>query len=144
MTEQQPDKHGVDADEELREIDGLEPSAEALIEALGSMLGGSGGWGDIESDGAAMLKQRAEQSKRAQQQANQFRDCFSTTAGRATLEYMLDETLRAEPFPLDAMLSREQIEPLLLMHYAQCQFVRAILSAMAQATPVPADRGQDA
>jgi hypothetical protein len=130
-TERQNLDHGIDADDETRAID-AEPSVDTLLGDLERMLGGQG-WGDVDTSGAALQKQRTQQMRQLKAQANIFRDTFMTPAGRKCLELMLDQTLRAGPYPYDQNLPRDVIETMVIVHDAQCNFVRAILSAIAQA-----------
>ena len=132
----EPDRHGIDPDETLRAIDG-EPSFDGLVQSIAAMMNGPGalgdGWGGIDTSGAALAKQRGEHIDSINRQANVFRDAFSTEAGRAALAMMVEQTIFAEPYPPEAQLPMEAITPLVIAHTAQCQFVRAILQAIAQA-----------
>lgn len=133
----QPDRHGIDADEALRAIEGEEPSAQGLIDFLGGLGGGLGasgpagdGWGGIETTAQALRKQRAEAVKAMKAEANVFRDCFSTPEGRKCLALMVEQTVYSEPYPAEAMLPMDAITPLVLVHDAQARFVRAIIQAV--------------
>ena len=133
----EPDRHGIDADEDLRAID-QEPSVEGLIAELSSLMTGGDGWGGIETTPAALAKQRQESLAAMKRQANDFRDCFATPAGRRVLDMLIAQTLRAEPYPEEAQLPMDAIAPLLLAHDARCRLVRGILAAIAQAENRPA------
>lgn len=110
-----------------------EPSIDGLLKRLGDFLPGMEGWKDVKDPEAAMHRQRSEQAAALKKSANDFRDCFMTPAGRKVLEHLLDTTLRARPYPPEAMLSMKQITPLLIAHDANCNFVWAIFEAIAQA-----------
>ncbi len=135
MTE--PDRHGIDADEELRSID-QEPSIDGLLAELSSMMRGGDGWGGIETSPAALAKQRQESVAAMKRQANDFRDCFSTPAGRRVLDILIAQTINGEPYPEEAQLPMDAITPLLLVHDARVRMVRGILAAIAQAENRPA------
>ena len=130
--EQEPDRHGIDADEELRELE-AQPSVDGLLDQLSTMMQGSDGWAGIDTSGRALHRQRQESAAAIKREANIFRDTFATDAGRRCLQLMIDQTINAAPYPIDAMLTMEAITPLVIAHDAQCNFVRAILQAIATA-----------
>jgi len=130
------DQHGLDAEpgSEDDPLSNAEPSVEKMLEQV--MRDAFPGWKGIETSGQAMAKQRNEQALQLKKQANDFRDCFCTPAGLRVLEHMLDTTLRASPYPVEAQLSMDVITPLVIAHDAQCNFVRAIFDAIRQAGPI--------
>jgi hypothetical protein len=123
------DKHGVDpepgSDEDAHSA--AEPSIEAV---LGKYLAGMDGWNGITDQAGALRKQRTEQAAAMKRQANDFRDCFATPAGRRVLDHFYDMTLRTRPYPADAMLAMDVIVPLVMAHDAACNFVAAIRDAI--------------
>lgn len=128
------DPHGIEPDDETRALD-QEPSIDRLLGQLGGMLGveTDAGWGEINDAGKALHRQRSEAARVFKREANIFRDTFSTPAGRECLEIMLEQTVRTQPYPPEAMLPLEAITPLVIAHNAQCNFVWSILQAIAQA-----------
>jgi hypothetical protein len=121
---------GIDAEDADDPAMAAEPSIAAM---LAKYLGDLDGWNGIQDAPAAMQKQRVEQAAAMKKQANDFRDCFSTPAGRRVLEHFYDLTLRARPYPPEAMLAMDAITPLVIAHDAQCNFVHAITAAIAMA-----------
>lgn len=130
------DPHGIAPDEATRAIDALDeqPSVDSLFEQIARM--GSlevEGWGEISDAGQALARQRADMARQTKAEANVFRDTFSTPAGRRCLAIMRTMTLDTAPYPSEAMLPLDAITPLVLVHDAQCRFVRSIFEAIAQA-----------
>lgn len=128
------DPHGVEPDEAARALD-EEPAVDGLLARLGQMLGidADNGWSGIDDAGKGLQKQRMDAARAFKAEANIFRDTFTTDAGRRCLEIMLDRTVRSQPYPIDQFLPMDVITPLVLVHNAQCNFVWAILQAIAQA-----------
>lgn len=137
------DPHGVDPDDETRALD-AEPSADSLLRQLSGALGLDlgDGWGDINNAGQALQKQRRDADKAVRAEARIFAEAFGTPAGRACLEILVEMTLRAQPYPAEAMLPIEAITPLVIAHNAQCNFVWSILKAIAQADGNEASKGK--
>ncbi len=132
------DRHGIEPDETLRDLD-HEPSAQSLLEQLGRAMGGDmEGWAGIDGSSGALHRQRQESAAAIRKEAAVFRDTFATADGQKCLQLMIDQTLRAQPYPVDAMLPMDAITPLVIAHNAQCNFVWAILEAIAQAENRPA------
>lgn len=132
------DRHGVEPDETLRELD-HEPSVHSLLAQIGRMTGGDlDGWSGIDGSAGGLHRQRQEGAAVIRKEAAIFRDTFATEAGQKCLQLMVDQTLRAQPYPVDAMLPIDAITPLVIAHNAQCNFVWAILEAIAQAENRPA------
>ncbi|TCD15150.1 hypothetical protein [Oricola cellulosilytica] len=141
--------HGIDPGDEERFVDGPDidqPALDDLLGAFSRAIGGDEtGWGAIDSAPAALAEQRRQSQAAMKRKANDFRDCFSTPAGRRVLEQLLDQTLRAEAYPEEAQLPMEAITPLCIAHQTRCNFVRAILAAIAQADNRPqSPQAQDA
>ncbi|MCI5075650.1 hypothetical protein [Oricola sp.] len=135
--------HGIDPDDPGRYF-GEQPSLDDLLGAAMRSLGmeQGAGWGGIESPADALAKQREESTRAMKNEANAFRDCFMTPAGRKVLEIFLDQSLRAEPYPEDAQLPMDVIAPLLMAHDVRCKFVRGIFAAIALAENRP-NQAQD-
>ena len=130
MTENpQHQNHGIDAETD----DDHAPSSPSLDDFMRSVDRQLDGWIGVNTDAAALAKQRQEQTDAAKRQANDFRDCFATEAGRKVLEHMFDMTLRARPYPAGAQLPMDVITPIVIAHDAQCNFVWAIVEAIALA-----------
>lgn len=127
------DPHGVDPDPDAPEFPDAEPSIDGVMAEIARQLGGGDGWPGIDTPAGAMLAQRGEMSSRAKREANVFRDTFATPAGRQCLELMLDMTLRKRAYPAELNLPIDAITPLVIAHDANCNFVFAILAAIAQA-----------
>lgn len=129
------DRHGIDPDTDEQSAPmGGEPSIDALMQQLKQDITGRlDGWDGLTDPAALMAKQRRDQQLAMKRQANDFRDCFMTPAGRHVLEHLLDQTLRARPYPVEANLTLDAITPLVIAHDAQCNFVWAILEAIALA-----------
>lgn len=130
MTERDP--HGIEPDDETRAIDGG-PSVEGLLAELGKSLGidTDAGWGAINDAGGALHKQREQQTRVMKQEANVFRDTFSTPAGRECLRIMTEMTIDADAYPAEANLPMDAITALVIAADAQRKFVRAIYQAIA-------------
>lgn len=128
-----PDRHGIDADPTTADEDGID--TRAFLAELGRQLGvdTSEGWEGLSDAGGAMMKQRLESMRAMKAEANIFRDTFMTPAGRKCLAIMKEMTVDAEPYPSEAMLSIEQITPLVIAHTAICKFYRGIEQAIAHA-----------
>jgi hypothetical protein len=134
--------HGID-DPEHDDIDtsalASEPTIEGLMAQLSGMMGGEG-WAGISDDGQALAKQRSEQTRAMQKQANLFRDVFMTTPqGRELLQLFIDMTIAQPAYPPQAQLPMDVITPLVMVHDAQCNFVREILNAIRMAEKTGAD-----
>lgn len=128
------DQHGIDPDADTQMLD-VEPSVDGLLNQIANMLNldTDTGWGAIDDAGKGLHKQRQQAAAAFKREANIFRDTFSTDAGRRCLAIMLDQTVRTQPYPPEAMLPIEAITPLVIAHNAQCNFVWSILQAIAQA-----------
>lgn len=124
--------HGIDADDEL-EPDAPASGAPDLMAELGQIFSGMDGWGGIDGAGSALQKQRMEIARQQKREANIFRDTFATPTGRQCLQLMVEQTLAAPPYPAEANLPLDAITALIIAHDAQCNFVRGILTAIAQA-----------
>lgn len=124
------ENHGVDADDAG---DGDEAAAGGLMAELGQIFRNMDGWDGISDAGSALAKQRSEIARRQKHEANVFRDTFSTPAGRQCLSMMVEMTLATPPYPAGENLPLNAITALVIAHDAQCNFVRAILTAIAQA-----------
>lgn len=125
------DRHGIEPDEATKALD-AEPSQSDLLGYLGKALGVDmgDGWAEIENAGAALQKQRADSVAAMKAEANIFRDTFDTPAGLKCLAIMRQMTIDAAPYPYDANLPLEAITPIMLVHDAQCRFVRQIVHAI--------------
>lgn len=132
--------HGIDdpehegADSALLE----QPTVDGLIKQLSLMAGGDG-WDGISSDGQALERQRAEQTKAMQRECNLFRDVFMTPDGRELLQLFINITISQPAYPPQAQLPMDVIAPLVMVHDAQCNFVRDILNAIRMAEKTGAD-----
>lgn len=128
--------HGIDdPDQDDAGGDGLasQPSIDGLLSQISGMLGGDG-WDGIENDGKALERQRAEQTRAMQREANLFRDVFMMTPeGRTLLQLFIDMTIGQPAYPPQAQLPMDVITPLVMVHDAQCNFVRDILNAIRMA-----------
>jgi hypothetical protein len=109
-----------------------EPSLQSL---LSGMLGGEGGWADLDSKslGQALAKQLDAQRQRLRKEALVFREAFSTPAGRKALQIMLDMTLRRTAWPVHQMADAQMLMAYGIWREAENSFVAAIIEAMAVA-----------
>lgn len=143
MAEQaERDRHGLDADEALKELDG-DLSMEGLARQLSEMMGSSDeGWPGIEHAGQA--KQKLEQSHRAafMREAHIFRDTFSTPAGRECLEILKRRTILRRIFPANVLGNAwDALAPIALARDTENEFVWSIIEAIGQAEgKQPTDR----
>lgn len=136
------DRHGIEPDEELRGIDGMdEPSIDGLVKQLKTMAdqAASGeGWAGIDSAGGSLNKHQRELQAAFRREARILRDTFATPDGRKALELLLDMTLRRPCLPEGTIgMMTDQLTPILLSREAENRFVRTIVEAIAQADNQP-------
>lgn len=126
--------HGIDDPEIQEDGDELmqEPSVDSLLGRLAGMMGAEG-WDAIDNDGAALKQQRFEQTQAMKAECNLFRDVFMTPQGRKLLQLFVDITIAQPAYPPQAQLPMDVIAPLIMVHDAQCNFVRDILHAINMA-----------
>lgn len=135
--------HGIDPDDPMRFLSEQPALDDLLGMATRALLMEEGeGWGGVETPADALARQREESARAMKAEANAFRDCFMTPAGRKVLESFVDMTFRSETYPEEAQLPMDAIAPLLLAHDARCKFVRAIFAAIALADNRP-NQAQD-
>lgn len=144
------DSHGIDADTELQEIDGIAdkdmPTQAGLDDELGHVFRELfGGWENVADSAGALQQARMENVKLMKKEANIFRETFATATGRQCLKIMREMTLDTSPYPVEANLPIDAITALVIAHDAQCNFVRAIMAAIGQAQQLEEneDKGQD-
>ena len=129
--------HGVSADAELRDVDGIGDDAvsiDGLLGQLSDMLKEAEGWGGINTAGAGLQKMRDLQRAAFKREANLFRDVFATPDGKKLLSLFRNRTLNRPELPEGIVgMAQDQLTPILLVRYAENQFVRAIYEAIAQA-----------
>jgi len=129
--------HGVSADAELRDVDGIGDDAvsvDGLLGQLSDMLKEAEGWSGINSAGAGLAKMRDLQRAAFKREANLFRDVFSTPDGAKLLSLFFDRTIRRPQLPEGIIgMTMDQLAPVLLARHAENEFVRAIVEAIAQA-----------
>lgn len=136
-----PNPHGIEPDDALREIDGMEPPSHAQAEDfMGSVFRELTGWADIDSSPKALAKQREESIAAVRRQEAIFRDTFSTPAGRQCLQLLRDMTIEVSAYPPEANLPIDAITALVIAHDAQCNFVRAIEAAVGRSDKREGDR----
>lgn len=126
--------HGIDDPDYEPDLDELtrQPSVDSLLASLGGLMGGQG-WNGIEDEGGALKQQREQQQRAMQAECNLFRDVFMTPDGRKLLQLFIDTTIGQPAYPPQAQLPMDVIAPLVMVHDAQCNFVRDILKAISMA-----------
>ena len=121
----------IEEDDMPDELGQAEPSLEALME---KMLGGAG-WQDLNAENLGQLlgKQIEQQRQAMKREAQVFRECFSTPAGRKVLNIILDQTLRAVAWPVHAVKDGDMLQGIGVWREGQNALVATIIEAIAMA-----------
>jgi hypothetical protein len=138
MSEQ--DRHGLEPDDDLREIDADEPSIDRLVKSLSDMMDGARGegWDGINGVGSAMQRERDAGNAAFRAEARLIHDVFTSDNGRKVLNLLLDQTLRRPNLPENiAGMTMDQISVILLQREAENNFVRTIMASIAAAINQP-------